>query len=95
MPEEKLITLLTPLYNRAKFLRTYVEGLANQSYLDKMKIIVLDDGSTDDSPKVLRKYCEEFNLDIELLYNKKNLGQLIQNIGQCLIPMTIIFRRTK
>ncbi len=76
MPNEKLITLLTPLYNRAKFLRTYVEGLANQSYLDKMKIVVCDDGSTDESPKVLKKYCEEFNLEVELLYNKKNLGLL-------------------
>lgn len=74
MSEEKLITVLTPLYNKARFLKTYVEGLARQSYLDKMRIIVLNDCSTDNGAEILTQHAAEFNVPIELMHNKRNMG---------------------
>ncbi len=74
MPEEKLVTIVTLSYNKAKYLRDWAEGLAKQTYLDKMKILVFEDGSTDNSLELLKKYQSEYRLPLELINNKKNMG---------------------
>ena len=71
---EKKITVVTPAYNKAPYIRDWAEGLAKQTYLDKMKILVIDDGSTDDSVELTKKYIAEYNLPAEISVNGKNLG---------------------
>ncbi len=74
MPEEKLVTVLTPLYNKAPFLKDYIEGLAKQTFLDKTKIIVTDNCSTDGSLEILKNYAEEYKVPIEFFQNDANMG---------------------
>ena len=71
---KKLLTLITPAYNKAPYIKDWAEGLAKQTYLDKMKILVIDDGSTDDSVELTKKYIAEYNLPAEISVNGKNLG---------------------
>jgi glycosyltransferase involved in cell wall biosynthesis len=49
-----LLTIITPVYNRAEFLQTTLDSVATQAFSD-YEIIVVDDGSTDDTPVVLAR----------------------------------------
>lgn len=50
--------MVIPTYNHAKFLLTAVASVQTQSYRN-FEIIVVDDGSTDGTPEVLRKRCQD------------------------------------
>jgi len=50
-----LVTIITPTYNRAGYLAETVESVLGQGYPD-LEYIVLDDGSTDETPTVVEKY---------------------------------------
>ena len=51
----KKITIITPTYNRAKTLPKVFESLLHQSFKDFLWI-VLDDGSTDNTEKVVENF---------------------------------------
>lgn len=73
---EKLITILTSVYNKAPYLETWAFSVASQTYLDKARVIVIDDGSTDDSLAQLKKCVAKYNIPIELYVHEKNMGFL-------------------
>ena len=50
-----LVTIITPAYNRASFLEETIVSVLDQNY-PRLEYIVLDDGSTDDTLEVIRKY---------------------------------------
>ena len=74
--KDKKITVITTVYNKAKYLETWAESLSKQTYLDKTNILVIDDGSTDDSLNLLKRYSKKYNLKINLQRNSKNMGLL-------------------
>jgi len=49
------ISVIIPTYNRANFICETIDSVLNQTYQD-YEIIVVDDGSTDDTKQVLSKY---------------------------------------
>jgi len=50
-----LISVITPTYNRARFLPETIASVANQTY-PYVEHIVVDDGSTDETPELLSRY---------------------------------------
>jgi glycosyltransferase involved in cell wall biosynthesis len=50
-----LISVITPTYNRAEYLAETVESVLGQTYPD-LEYIVLDDGSTDETPIIAGNY---------------------------------------
>lgn len=51
------ITFLIPAYNGAKYIKKCLNSLLNLEYpKDKLKVIVIDDGSTDNTANIVRKY---------------------------------------
>lgn len=63
----KKITIITPTYNRAHTIHKSYEGLKNQTFKDFLWVI-LDDGSTDNTEDVVKKFQQE-NL-LEIIYKK-------------------------
>ena len=61
------------VYNGANFLRKQLDSIYSQTYKD-IEVIAIDDCSTDNSPKILKEYHEEFGLIYQ--NNPKNLGYL-------------------
>lgn len=52
-----LVTIITPAYNRAHFLPETIQSVLSQDY-DNFEYIILDDGSTDHTQDVLKKYTD-------------------------------------
>jgi glycosyltransferase involved in cell wall biosynthesis len=75
MDIQKLVTIIIPTYNRATKISDAIQSALNQTY-QHTQIIVIDDGSTDNTVEVLKKYPK-----IEYYY-KENGGQAsARNLG--------------
>ena len=70
----KLLTVLTPTYNRGKYLPRIYDSLKNQTN-NNFKWVVVDDGSTDDTAKIFEDIEKDNSiLDISF-YHKENGGK--------------------
>lgn len=73
------ISVIVPMYNVQKYIRANVESLINQKYKN-LEIIYVDDGSTDDSGKIIDEYANKDNR-IKVIH-KENAGvSIARNIG--------------
>lgn len=54
-PSQPLVSIVVPAYNHARYLREAIDGILAQDY-PHIELIVLNDGSTDDTDEVLRSY---------------------------------------
>ena len=81
-----MVSVIIPTYNRSKSIMKAIESVLNQTYKD-LELIVVDDGSTDDTEQVLSKVDDE-----RLVYVKqKNSGACVaRNKGISLANGTYI-----
>ena len=56
----ELISIIVPVYNASKYLNQCIESILNQTYRN-LEIILIDDGSTDDSAEICRQYQQQDN----------------------------------
>ena len=54
------VTFITASYNYAKYIKETIESVINQTVQD-WEMIIVDDGSTDNSVEVIKSYCEKDN----------------------------------
>lgn len=66
-----LVSIVTPAYNAGKFIEDTLRSVICQEY-PKIEHIVLDDGSTDNTPHILKRYERAYNLK---WLSKSNEGQ--------------------
>lgn len=60
--EEKslpLVSVIVPCYNHEKYVKETIESIINQTYKN-IELIVIDDGSKDDSVQVIQKLADKF-----------------------------------
>lgn len=76
---ESLISVIVPVYNSENFLERCVESIVNQTYRN-LEIILVDDGSTDNSDKICDYYANKDNRI--KVFHKDNGGQSsARNVG--------------
>ena len=67
------VSIIIPVYNNGKYLRTCLDSLVNQTLKD-IEIIAVDDNSSDNSLLILMEYAKKYP-NIKVYHNRKNLGQ--------------------
>ncbi len=65
----KKITAIIPTYNSAKYITEAIDSVLNQTYAN-IEIIVVDDGSTDNTENILSNYVNKN----KIIYVKKKNG---------------------
>ncbi|MBE5832196.1 MAG: glycosyltransferase family 2 protein [Butyrivibrio sp.] len=65
------VSVLMPVYNVQSYLKECLDSAVNQTYRN-IEIVCIDDGSKDDSARILDEYSEKYNF-IKVLH-KKNTG---------------------
>lgn len=67
------VSVLMPVYNtREEYLRPAIESILNQTF-SNFEFIIINDGSTDNSPQVVQEYADK-DSRIKFINNKKNSG---------------------
>lgn len=80
MQKKPLVSIIIPVYNVQNYLEDCLNSVLQQTYKN-IEIIIVDDGSTDNSPEILRKYNSIYK-NILVVFQKKNAGQgRARNIG--------------
>lgn len=69
---ESLVSVLMPVYNSEKFLSESIKSILSQTF-ENFEFLILDDGSTDRSLKIVQKFSEQDGR-IKVFKNEKNLG---------------------
>lgn len=70
------VSIIVPVYNSKKYLRSCLDSLVNQTLSD-IEIIAIDDASTDNSLAILKEYQKKYPNLIKIIRNEKNMGQSI------------------
>ena len=68
--QKNLVSIVIPYFNHKFFIEELLESIRNQNY-KKIETILIDDGSTDGSNKILKSLQKKYNF---LLVTQKNCG---------------------
>lgn len=74
----KVLTFVIPAYNSEKFLDKGIPTMLVPEIMDKLEIIIVNDGSTDGTPQAAEKYCAQYPDTVRLIsqVNKGHGGAL-------------------
>tara|TARA_B110000003_G_C16651696_1_gene534466 strand:- start:2026 stop:2904 length:879 start_codon:yes stop_codon:yes gene_type:complete len=69
MHKNPLVSILVPSYNHSKYIKKCIECIVNQNY-DNYELIVIDDGSTDNSVAILSELQKKHGFYLKLNKNQ-------------------------
>ena len=69
------ISVCMPSYNHARFLPEALDSIMGQTFQD-FELIVVDDGSTDDSLEILQSYAGKYPTMIRVLTHPERQNRL-------------------
>ncbi|AIL60950.1 glycosyltransferase family 2 protein [Pseudomonas alkylphenolica] len=84
-----LVTVIIASYNHARYIEKSVNSVINQTY-SNIELLVIDDGSTDESPAILKQLQEKHGFDLRFQANKglaATLNDAIERArGELIVP---------
>lgn len=72
-------SVIIPIYNTEKYLARCINSIINQTY-KKMELILVDDGSTDNSKKICDKFARNYKM-IKVVHQKNKGVSAARNVG--------------
>ncbi len=70
---KRLLSVIIPSYNHARFIAEAIESVAAQRH-ENLELVVVDDGSTDESVEVIRSVLAEVDIPHVQLIEQENRG---------------------
>lgn len=82
MSYDYYISVIIPIYNKEKYLKTTLNSIVNQTIFNNIQVICVDDNSTDKTLDILKEYNNKYNnfLVIHSNYNGKYLTNLKRSL---------------
>ena len=78
--DKELVSVIIPVYNVEKYLEKCLKSVIEQTY-NKLEILLINDGSTDNSAKIIDSFCAVHS-EWMCCYTKKNGGLSdVKNFG--------------
>lgn len=74
------VSVIIPTHNRAKYMEKAIKSVLNQTYKN-YEIIVVDDGSTDKTEKIAKKYVKKHKRKVRYIYQKNKGPSAARNTG--------------
>lgn len=68
--KQPLVSVIMPVYNVEKYLEESIDSVINQTYKN-FELLIIDDGSTDSSLQIAKKYSKDARINI---FTIKNVG---------------------
>lgn len=86
-----MFTIVIPSYNHEKYIVDCLDAISRLD-IDGLRIIVIDDGSADNTPHIVRKYIENHGSSAIELICKKNSGLVSSlNLGLQLVNTEFVY----
>ena len=70
---EKILTVVVPVYNTEKYMKRCLDSVLIDEVLDDVEILIVNDGSTDNSMEIAREYQAKCPMTIRII-DKENGG---------------------
>ena len=80
MNKNPTVSVIIPTYNRAHLVGRAIQSVLNQTYQD-FELIVVDDGSTDNTDEVIKEFQQKDNRIIYLKHDRNKGGSAARNTG--------------
>ncbi|MEW6323816.1 MAG: glycosyltransferase [Nitrospirota bacterium] len=81
IPPRPTVTIIMPVYNEERFLPSCLDSILAQDYpADRLEVVIIDGGSTDNSRAIIRRYQQRAP-HIRLLDNPRRVIPAALNIG--------------
>lgn len=78
--EEVLISVIVPAYNTGKSIKKTLSSLVQQTFMD-FEIIVVDDGSLDDTSHIAKSFLSEYSIPYRVLQQNNKGVSATRNLG--------------
>ncbi|WP_240924308.1 glycosyltransferase [Thermococcus sp. 21S7] len=78
-----LVSIITPTYNHEKYISECIESVLSQTY-PHWEMIIIDDGSTDRTPEIVRRYVESDDRIHYLRQKNKGIWSLRKTYNRAL-----------
>lgn len=68
------LSIVMPVYNAAKYLKNAIESIINQKNFNRIQLILVNDGSVDDSDAICKNYLSKYKNIIYLKQSNKGVS---------------------
>lgn len=73
MKKQPLVSIIMPAYNSKRYICDAIESIIHQTY-PNFEFIIVDDHSTDQTPRIIKKYAKHFSPIIQTVFLKNHRG---------------------
>ena len=80
---KKILTVLIPVYNTEKYIKRCLDSLIDESIIDNIEILIVSDGSKDNSILIAKDYEKElYKLAIRILVSHWYENRSVETVGK-------------
>ena len=75
---EKILTVTIPSYNVEAYLEDCLESFVNSEVMDDIEVLIVNDGSSDDTAKIAQRYVDKYENTFRLI--NKEMEDMVQQL---------------
>ena len=73
-----VLSIIVPVFNTGKYIEKCLNSIREQTIKEKIEIIIINDGSTDNSKEIIEDYLEKQKDAIKIKYFEKENEEILE-----------------